>query len=73
MTPKRRRLLWLVGGLLLLAVVVRFVLRWADATGRLWPTPGELGIAVLTLVLLAALMTGVILLVRRLVQTRKNS
>ena len=67
---RRRRLLWLGAGLLLLLVVLRFVVRWADATGRL-PPPGELGDAALTVLLLAALVVGLILLVRR-AQTRKN-
>jgi hypothetical protein len=64
----RRTLMW-VGVAIGVLVVLRFAVRWADATGRL-PPPGELGIAVLTLVLLAAVV-GVFVLVRR-GQTRKN-
>jgi cytochrome b561 len=72
MTPRMRRRLLRVGIVLLGLVVLRFVVRWADATGRLPPTSGEMGIVVLQLVLVVALVTGVVLLVRRLVQTRKN-
>jgi hypothetical protein len=70
MAPMTRRRLWFVAGLVLLAVVLRFGIRWADATARL-PAPGELGIAALTVLLLGALVAGVVLLVRR-GQTRKN-
>jgi polyferredoxin len=70
MTTSRRRLLWVGLAVVLLVVVLRFAIRWADATGRL-PPPGELVVAAVTVLLLAALGTGVILLVRR-GQTRKN-
>ena len=63
-----RRLLW-VGLALVVLVTLRFVVRWADATGRL-PPPGELAVSGVTVLLLGALATGVVLLVRG--QTRKN-
>ena len=68
---KRRRLLWLGFALVLLAVVVRFVLRWADATGRL-RTSGDLVLAGATVLLLVALVGGLIVLMRRSGQTRRN-
>ena len=68
---KRRRLLWLTVGLVLLAVVLRFGIRFADATHRL-PTAGELGIVAVQLLVLAAVLAGAVLLVRRLLQTRRN-
>jgi hypothetical protein len=68
---KRRRVLWLAAAAVVLVVVLRFVVRWADATRRL-PTAGELGIVAVQVLLLAALVTGVVVLVRRLAQTRKN-
>ncbi len=53
--------MWVAAALALL-VVLRFVVRWADATDRL-PAAG------VALLVLAALVTGVVLLLR---QTRKN-
>ena len=64
----RRRLLW-AGVALVLLIALRFVLRWADATGRLPSGEGLIDGGV-TVLLLTALATGVVLLVRR--QTRKN-
>ena len=68
---KRRRVLWLAAAAVVLVVVLRFVVRWADATRRL-PAPGELGTVAVQVLLLAALVTGAVVLVRRLAQTRKN-
>ena len=62
-----RRLLWSVLAVILVLVVLRFAIRWADATGRL-PSPG--GLVVWALVLAAA-ATGAVLLARR-GQTRRN-
>ena len=64
MTPVTRRRLWFVVGLVLLAVVLRFGIRWADATGRL-PAPGELGIVAVTVLLVGAVAAGLVLLARR--------
>jgi hypothetical protein len=64
---KRRRLLWSVLAVLLALVVLRFAIRWADATGRL-ASPGEL---VVWALLIAVAVGGAVLLARR-GQTRKN-
>ena len=69
MPPSLRRLLWVAVAVVLLLVVLRFVIRWADASGRL-PEPGELLVVAVT-VLLAALGTAAVLQVRG-GQTRKN-
>ena len=63
----RRRLLW-AGVALVLLIALRFVLRWADATGRL-PSGEGLIAGGVTVLLLAALAAGAVQ-VRR--QTRKN-
>jgi hypothetical protein len=63
----RRRLLWLAAAVVLLLVLLRFVIRWADATGRL-SSPAELVVWVLVFV---AVVASAVLLVRR-GQTRKN-
>jgi hypothetical protein len=67
---KRRRLLWSGVAVVVLLVVLRFVVRWADATSRL-PPPSEIAVAAVSVLVLAALVTGLVLLVRR-GQTRKN-
>jgi hypothetical protein len=66
----RRRLLWSGVAVVLLLVVLRFVIRWADATGLL-PATGGLVVAAVTVLVLAAVVTCAVLVVWR-GQTRKN-
>ena len=64
----RRRLLWVAGAVVLVLVVLRFVVRWADATGRL-PPPDGIAVAAVTVL---ALVVVTALLVRRAQSRRKR-